>query len=163
MVWASIWERFGEAGKTPLAFCDGDPDSPRGGFNSKAYIQVLEETLLPFYEAGDPFMQDNVRIHRSKAVRFFLESHGIWTIPWPPHSPDLNPIEHVWRMLKAKIYELEPHFATYKDNIVDQAAAKELIQLAWSELDHEAIRKLLLSIPRRLSAVGKARGWYSHY
>ena len=66
-------------------------------------------------------------------------------------------------MLKAKIYELEPHFATYKDNIADQAAAKELIQLAWSELDHEAIRKLLLSIPRRLSAVRKARGWYSHY
>ena len=77
MVWAAIWERFGEAGKSPLAFCDGDAGSPHGGFNSKRYIQVLEEALLPFYEAGDPFIQDNARIYRSEAIRLFLKIYNI--------------------------------------------------------------------------------------
>jgi transposase len=27
---------------------------------------------------------------------------------WPPYSPDLSPIENLWPLLKAKIYELHP-------------------------------------------------------
>ena len=163
MVWAMVWQREGEAGTSPLIFCKGDPDAPRGGFTAARYIEVLEAALLPFYEPGDPFMQDNARIHRSNAVKEFLESRGIWTIKWPAHSPDLNPIEQVWKALKAKIYEIEPSFQYLKDNMSHQAYAREVVESAWAALDPGLIYRLIGSIPRRLNAVRRARGWYSHY
>jgi transposase len=38
---------------------------------------------------------DNARVHTARRTTEFLESHGIWTIDFPPYSPDLNPIEHL--------------------------------------------------------------------
>ena len=163
MVWGMVWQREGEAGSSPLIFCKGDEDSPAGGFTSARSIQVLEAALLPLYEPGDPFMQDNARIHRSHTVQEFLESRGIWTIKWPAHSPDLNPIEQVWKALKAKIYEIEPSFQALKDYIPHQAYAREVVQSAWAALDSDLINRLLWSLPRRLAGVRRARGWYSHY
>jgi hypothetical protein len=74
---------------------------------------------------------------------------------WPPQSPDLNPIEHVWHALKNKIREIEPDFHELKDNVPHKAWAEEIIQRAWSELDPEHICRLIESMPRKLAAVKK--------
>ena len=163
MVWGMIWQRGGEGGKSSLVFCRGDPDAPRGGVSAQSYKSVLEEGLLPFYEPGDPFMQDNARIHKTGGVPEWLEEHGIWTIDWPAHSPDLNPIEHVWKLLKDKIREIEPGFQDPKKNLADIAYAEELLQLAWAEVDEQAIANLINSLEHRIYAVIRARGWYTHY
>lgn len=62
MVWAMIRQRDGEGGRSPIVFPAGDPESRGGGIMSKSYQRVLEEGLLPLYELGDPFMQDNARV-----------------------------------------------------------------------------------------------------
>ena len=41
---------------------------------------------------------------------------AIELVNWPPYSPDLNPIENLWKMLKAKIIKLHLELATIKDN-----------------------------------------------
>lgn len=92
-----MWKRDGEAGLSPIVFSKGDPDAPRGGVTAVRYREVLEEGLLPLYEAGDPFMQDNVPAHVQAGSPEWLERHGIFVIEWPAHSPDLNPIEHFGR------------------------------------------------------------------
>ena len=47
---------------------------------------------------------------------------------WPPSSPDLNPIEKVWRWMEVRITQMEP-FPTMID------ALKKVVQGLWDELD----------------------------
>lgn len=48
---------------------------------------------------------DNARIHWSKKVRAYCESHYIKLIYLPPYSPELNPIEFLWKRIK-KVYRM---------------------------------------------------------
>jgi hypothetical protein len=162
MMWGMVWQRDNEGGASKLVLCEGDPDAPHGGVSSRSYCDVLEG-LRPYYEAGDPFVQNNARFHVNGCTPEWLEEHGIWAIDWSPHSPDLNPIEHVWHALKKKIKEIEPDFHESRDNIPRRAWAEEIIQRAWSELDSNHIYRLIESMERRLAAVKKARGWYTYY
>ena len=34
---------------------------------------------------------------------------------WPPYSPDLNPIENLWAIMKAEIYKLHPELEFVDD------------------------------------------------
>ncbi|KFM73360.1 Transposable element Tc1 transposase, partial [Stegodyphus mimosarum] len=54
------------------------------------------------------FMDDNARPHRANLVDEFLESEDIKRIPWPPNSPDLNPIENLWDYLGRAIARIHP-------------------------------------------------------
>jgi transposase len=48
------------------------------------------------------FMQDGVSGHRAKATKLELEEREIGKrrIFWPAYFPDLNPIKHVWTLIK---------------------------------------------------------------
>ena len=55
------------------------------------------------------FMQDNAPIHKAGVVLRWFEEKAIPLLEWPPYSPDLNPIKHVWAMLKEYVNEDFPH------------------------------------------------------
>jgi hypothetical protein len=159
MVWACIFVD----GRTDLVIMERDPAAPKGGYTARSYIWALEEAFLHEYEPGTPFQQDNAKTHMAKVVKSFMEEHRIWVIDWPPHSPDLNPIEHVWKMPKDRIFELYPELVWLKDNEIDIQRFKDMIKHAWRTLDQDTIRGIILSLPRRLTAVKKAKGWYTKY
>ena len=46
------------------------------------------------------FQQDSASIHVSKRMQEFSHREGIILMTHPPKSPDLNPIENIWRYLK---------------------------------------------------------------
>ena len=86
-----------------------DEAAARRRYTAQSYIQALEEGLRDSYRPGEWFIQDNAPIHTAHASREWLE------VDWPPYSPDLNPIEHLWWALKKKLHKLHPEF----DNIGD--------------------------------------------
>ena len=111
MEWASIWiGEGGVIGRSPLIIMSRDPQAKQNGYTRLSYLAALEEGLRPYYEPGDAFMQDNAPIHGAIEVKEWHEDHGVWVIEWPPYSPDLNPIEHLWWALKKKLHELYPEF-----------------------------------------------------
>jgi transposase len=46
--------------------------------------------------------------HTAHVVRDALRDIEIEIMDWPPHSPDLNPIENFWASMKAEVYKIRP-------------------------------------------------------
>lgn len=46
---------------------------------------------------------DNFSSHKAKMTRQYAEEHGINLVYLPPYSPDLNPIEFIWKSIKREV------------------------------------------------------------
>ena len=71
--------------------------------------------ILPFaHEIGPDFvsMQDGARAHISRVTTRFLEDSGIQVMDWPPRSPDLSCIEHLWDLIGRRLHNR--HFRNWK-------------------------------------------------
>lgn len=159
MVWGSIWL----GGQSELVIMERDEASDGGGYTANSYIKMLEKGLLPIYEPGQIFQQDNTSIHTAGTTKSWFESHEVWVLEWPPHSPDLSPIENLWTLLKRKIFELYLGLADMGRAKIDWTRFHEGLQGGWNALDQGVIDRLILSTPHRLAAVQKSKGWYTKY
>ena len=66
-------------------------------------------------------MQDNAPVHIARLVQDWLREwtsqNGVELMDWPAMSPDLNPIENVWALLKENIIQLHPDLEDMPKNI----------------------------------------------
>lgn len=76
------------------------------------WTKCFEPVVAPFMEAHHDlreFMDDNVRCRTACLKKEFLAEEEIQVMPWTPHSPDLNPIEHLLDVLGRHVALREPH------------------------------------------------------
>ena len=152
MVWAAIGWNW----KSELVFLERKEG--KRGICSTAYTeQVLEAIIGPYYASLSPeeqekfiFMEDGAKVHQG-AARLWRLNHRIRGFDWPPSSPDLNPIEKVWRWMKNEITKLES-VPTSKEDM------REVLRELWKEVKPEDWRYLTHRITCKLEDVIESKG-----
>jgi transposase len=60
----------------------------------------VEQVLIPELREPSLIIMDNAPFHNKKHIRILLEAQGHTLLPLPKYSPDLNPIEQSFALLK---------------------------------------------------------------
>ena len=163
MVWGCFWSKNGVIGRSDLYILDRDFEAKKHGYSARSYLEVLDDQLHRCWEPGLVFMQDNASIHTAKVVKDWFIEHGIPVEGWPPYSPDMNPIEHVWYPLKKYVLDHYPELLSMGAGEDAIAALGRALVEAWNALPDTLFTALINSMPDRVDALYKAKGWHTKY
>lgn len=77
----------------------------------------IEQCLLPTLIPGQIVIFDNASFHKSTTTKSLIESGGCTLKFLPPYSPDYNPIENYWSILKNRIKKMRSNFSSLEQCI----------------------------------------------
>ncbi len=147
-----IWAAMSSAGVGPLCFL-------KSTVNAAIYQEILEHFMLPsagkiYGDADFIFQQELAPAHTAKGTKSWFNDHFVTVLDWPANSPDLNPIENLWGIVKRKMRDTRP-------NNADEL--KATVKDTWASIPPQQCHKLITSMPRRIEAVIKAKGAPTKY
>jgi len=126
-------------------------------------MSIVSDHVHPFMATMSPssdgyFQQDNAPFHKPQIIsHWFLEHvNELTVLKWPPKSPDLNPIEHLWDVVERELHALDVHPTNVHQ-------LQDAILSIWADISKECIQHLVESMPHRIKAVLKEKGGQTQY
>jgi transposase len=71
------------------------------------FLAYLKEVLCPTLQPGQVVLMDNLAAHKVEGVRTLIEVTGAELRYLPSYSPDFNPIEPCWSVVKQRLRQLK--------------------------------------------------------
>ncbi len=146
----SVQAAFSARGRTPLIRIQRTLDK-------KKYENILETVLLPFiaqHHSGIDqfiFQQDDCGSHRAKSIKASMDAKQINRMDCPSQSPDLNPIENAWALLKRRLLDRSTH-PTNADDLF------QILCNMWNDIPHHHFTSLVHSKPCWATLVLRNKG-----
>lgn len=137
---------------------------PKGGtITAERYKETLQKHFILFYNkikriygSSVVMQEDNAPQHTAKVIRAFCKSKRVKQLQWPPQSPDLLPIENLWKQIKDMI-------SKRRHRIKNIAQMEDALVEVWQLIRPASLLKLNASMPARIKAVIKAKGGHTKY
>lgn len=132
-----------------------------GNIDRHVYIDTLRHHLAPsaedIFQQPNPnfvFQHDNAPPHTARDTVAWLEQQNFQQMQWPANSPDMNIIETVWGRIMDRLR---------KDPPLTVAELRNRVHQHWNEVTPQYLRGLFASLPRRVAALRRARGYPTKY
>jgi len=130
-----------------------------GMMNSKTYLPIIERRVSRELATLHPdaiFQQDSAPCHKAKIVTNCFKKLKIRVLDWPGNSPDLNPIENLWSIVKSRLRKLD---CTTKTKLI-----QSIIHVWFHDEEIKKICKnLVLSMKQRVNLLLKTKGGHIKY
>ena len=129
-------------------------------FNSEVNINTFNEYLLEvanfFHPDGWILQEDNSPIHRhhSSQSREWKSSRNILVLDWLSNSPDLNPIENLWAVLKIRLLK---KYISIKEELCDKIVQE------WESYTSFFLQNFIFSMENRLRMCIRVKGEKINY
>ena len=118
-----------------------------GNMKSNMYCEILQQSMIPsFQKLGRRavFQHDNDPKHTSKMTIALLKRLRVKVMDWPSMCPDLNPIEHLWGILKCRVEVCR---------VSNICQLRDVVMEEWKTIPVATCEALVNSMPRRVKAV----------
>lgn len=96
-------------------------------------------------------MQDKAAPYRARVTTMMLEDENVDVLPWVARSPDLNPMENLWRIIARRVYYGDRQFETI-------VVSKDCIQEVWDSISVDMLKNLSRFLPNRVTEIIRMRG-----